>query len=246
MDLAPTDAAAGGPAGGAALPRRRDHARAAGSRGTRPPRATTPDFWRAVARLGWLGFGAAGGVRRPGRLAPRPRAPGRGVRPRGGAASASSPRSPAGSRSPPSARRRRSATWLPRVARGERLVTLARRRGATRARDPTAFATHAPPPRQAARASTARSATSSRASPPTRSWSRRATAAACRSVLVPARHAGRERARPSATFGKDRQSVVRFRDVTLPASALAGRPGAAWPRLEQLRAARSRRSSAPT
>jgi alkylation response protein AidB-like acyl-CoA dehydrogenase len=37
------------------------------------------------------------------------------------------------------------------------------------------------------------------------------------------------------TFGNDRQSIVRFRDVTLPASALAGRPRTAWSRFVELR-----------
>jgi alkylation response protein AidB-like acyl-CoA dehydrogenase len=37
------------------------------------------------------------------------------------------------------------------------------------------------------------------------------------------------------TFGKDRQSLVRFRNVTLPATALAGAPRTAWPRWQQLR-----------
>ncbi len=37
------------------------------------------------------------------------------------------------------------------------------------------------------------------------------------------------------TIAKDRQSRVTFRNVTLPATALVGKPGAAWPRLETLR-----------
>jgi len=41
--------------------------------------------------------------------------------------------------------------------------------------------------------------------------------------------------RSVAGFGKDRQSTVRFKKVTLPAGALAGHPGAAWPKVEQLR-----------
>jgi alkylation response protein AidB-like acyl-CoA dehydrogenase len=41
--------------------------------------------------------------------------------------------------------------------------------------------------------------------------------------------------RPQRTFGKDRQSLVRFASVQLPAEAVAGRRGRAWIRFEQLR-----------
>jgi alkylation response protein AidB-like acyl-CoA dehydrogenase len=40
---------------------------------------------------------------------------------------------------------------------------------------------------------------------------------------------------PQKTFGKDRQSIVRLRNVSLPVTVVAGRAGAAWPRLERLR-----------
>jgi len=53
-------------------------------------------------------------------------------------------------------------------------------------------------------------------------------------VLVPADAPGVTIA-PQRTFGKDRQSAVRFRDVALPADALAGPAGAAWPRFGALR-----------
>jgi len=43
------------------------------------------------------------------------------------------------------------------------------------------------------------------------------------------------RVRSFTTFGKDRQSTVTLRNVTLPAAALVGKPGAMWPRLEALR-----------
>lgn len=40
---------------------------------------------------------------------------------------------------------------------------------------------------------------------------------------------------PQKTFGKDRQSVVRFRNVALVPGAVAGTRGAAWPKLARLR-----------
>ena len=40
---------------------------------------------------------------------------------------------------------------------------------------------------------------------------------------------------PARTFAHDRQCVLRLDDVVLPATALAGMRGAAWPRLERLR-----------
>src|SRR5439155_389203 len=53
-------------------------------------------------------------------------------------------------------------------------------------------------------------------------------------VLVPAGAPGVS-VRPQKTFGKDRQSAVRLKDVRLPRSALAGRPGRAWPGFAALR-----------
>ena len=53
-------------------------------------------------------------------------------------------------------------------------------------------------------------------------------------VLVPARTKGVD-VLPQRTFGKDRQAAVRFRRVELPATALAGAPRTAWPRLEVVR-----------
>lgn len=53
-------------------------------------------------------------------------------------------------------------------------------------------------------------------------------------VLVPARTKG-VAVRPQRTFGQDRQAAIRFRRVALPATALAGAPRTAWPRLEAVR-----------
>ncbi len=41
--------------------------------------------------------------------------------------------------------------------------------------------------------------------------------------------------RPYTTFAKDRAADVTFREVELPADALAGPPGSAWPRFEAVR-----------
>jgi alkylation response protein AidB-like acyl-CoA dehydrogenase len=53
-------------------------------------------------------------------------------------------------------------------------------------------------------------------------------------VLVPATNAGVQVA-PSSTFAKDRQSTVRLDGVSLPSTALCARAGDAWPTLEKLR-----------
>jgi alkylation response protein AidB-like acyl-CoA dehydrogenase len=53
-------------------------------------------------------------------------------------------------------------------------------------------------------------------------------------VVVPAETRG-VTVEAHKTFGKDRQSIVRFADVTLPTLHLLGRPGAAWPRFAALR-----------
>jgi alkylation response protein AidB-like acyl-CoA dehydrogenase len=53
-------------------------------------------------------------------------------------------------------------------------------------------------------------------------------------VLVP-RDAAGVTVEATRTLAKDRQSRVRFRNVTLPTTALVGAPGAAWPKLERLR-----------
>jgi alkylation response protein AidB-like acyl-CoA dehydrogenase len=59
---------------------------------------------------------------------------------------------------------------------------------------------------------------------------RRATSA----VLVPAETPG-VRVEPLSSLARTPQSRVRFRNVTLPATALLGASGSAWPKLEKLR-----------
>jgi alkylation response protein AidB-like acyl-CoA dehydrogenase len=53
-------------------------------------------------------------------------------------------------------------------------------------------------------------------------------------VLVPADAKG-VRVEPQGGLAKDRQSRVVLKNVTLPATAVVGKPGAAWPRLERCR-----------
>jgi alkylation response protein AidB-like acyl-CoA dehydrogenase len=189
------------------------------------------DFWRAVARLGWLGYGlpeAYGGqgasllelgllVEECGRAA-APFAIFASIIGGLGLATLGTP-----------AQRRE---WLPHVARGDRLVSLAVAE-ADAIRDPMAMRTHIRRRGRQLRLDGEKGYV-------LQGVTADALLVAARDgrgvslVLVPVDTPGVS-VRPLGTFGKDRQSTVRFRNVTLPASALAGRPGAAWPRLEQLR-----------
>jgi alkylation response protein AidB-like acyl-CoA dehydrogenase len=188
-------------------------------------------FWRAVADLGWLGYGlpvAAGGQGASLLdLSLLVEECGRAVAPFGLFAAIAGGLALAALGSPA----QRSA-WLPSIARGEGLVTLALAE-AEAAADPAAFATIVK-----------RRGTQLRLDGEKRFVLQGVTATAflvaardgsgVSVVLVPADHPGVQ-VTPVATFAKDRQSVVRFRNVALPSTALAGRPGAAWPKLEALR-----------
>src|SRR5439155_1737348 len=122
--------------------------------------------------------------------------------------------------------------WLPAIARGEKRVTLAVAEEGASA-DPAAFATVV-----RRRGSTLRLAGEKRYV--LQGVTADAFLVAARdgrgasAVLVPADAPG-VRVEPQKTFGKDRQSIVRLQDVALPRGALAGRPGAAWPRFTALR-----------
>ncbi|MFN8543874.1 MAG: acyl-CoA dehydrogenase family protein [Candidatus Binatia bacterium] len=189
------------------------------------------EFWRAVAGLGWLGYGlprAVGGqgasLLDVGLLLEEV---GRAVGPMsifaaitGGLALAA-----LGSAA-------QRTQWLPGVAAGETLVTLAiaEREAAL---VPTAFTT-----------TVKRRGKQLRLAGEKRYVLQGVTAdaflVAARDgrgvsvVLVPADAPGVCVANHSA-FGKDRQSTLSMRDVVLPATALVGTAGAMWPRLEQLR-----------
>lgn len=188
-------------------------------------------FWRAVGDLGWLGYGlpeAYGGhgasILDLGLLL---EACGRYVAPFGIFASICG-----GLALNALGAAAQKKAWLPRVARGEALVTLAVTE-ASAALDPTAFTT-----------TVKRRGKSIQLDGEKRFVLQGVTATAflvaardgkgVSAVLVP-------RDTPGVTvesftgFGKDRQSNVRMKGVVLPGTALCGTPGAAWPKLEKLR-----------
>jgi alkylation response protein AidB-like acyl-CoA dehydrogenase len=195
------------------------------------PAGYDASFWRAVCRLGWLGFGlpvAYGGqgasllevgllLEECGRAA----APHALFAAMTGGLALDALGTPAQKRA-----------WLPAVAAGERQVTLALAERDAVA-DPRAFATVL---RRRGKQLVLRGA----------KWfvPQAGTADAflvlardgrgASALLVPADAAGVS-VRALGTLGKDRQGVVEFADVVLPTVALAGRPGTAWPRWERLR-----------
>jgi len=190
-----------------------------------------PAFWKAVADLGWFGYavpeaygGQGASLLELGLLVEEC---GRAVAPFGIFASFCG--SLALARLAGAAQKR---AWLPAIARGESLVTLAVAEGRA-ARDPGAFAT-----------TVRRRARELRLDGEKQFVLQGATAdaflVAARDgrgvslVLVP-RDAKGVGVVPQRTLAKDRQSRVTFRNVVLPATALVGKPGVMWPKLEALR-----------
>lgn len=188
-------------------------------------------FWQAVADLGWFGFGlpeSAGGQGASlldlGLLLEEC---GRAVAPFGifAAVAGGLALDVLGT----DAQRR---AWLPAIAGGERLVTLAVAERAA-ALEPSAFETRV-----------VRHGETIRLDGEKRFVLQGVTAdaflVAARDgdglsvVLVPATAAG-VGVTPTSTLGKDRQSTVRLDGVALPATALCAAPGAAWRVLERLR-----------
>jgi alkylation response protein AidB-like acyl-CoA dehydrogenase len=187
-------------------------------------------FWKAVAGLGWFGCAlpeAAGGqgatLVELGLLLEEC---GRAVAPLGVFAAIAG-----GLALEALGSEQQRREWLPALARGERMVTLAvAERDA--AREPAAFETVL-----------ARRGGGLRLEGEKRFVLQGVTAdaflvaardgAGVSVVLVPATAAG-VRVTPSSTFAKDRQSTVRLDGVSLPATALCERPGGAWPGLERL------------
>jgi alkylation response protein AidB-like acyl-CoA dehydrogenase len=124
------------------------------------------------------------------------------------------------------------SAWLPAVAKGEQLVTLAvAERDA--ARDPAAFHTVLVRRGKQLRLDGEKHCV-------LQGVTAGAFLVAARDgrgtsvVLVPRETRG-VTVEPLRTLAKDRQSRVRFRNVSLPATALVGAPRVAWPRLERLR-----------
>ncbi len=190
-----------------------------------------PAFWQAVARLGWLGYGLPEAYGGQGASLPDlgllVEELGRAVAPFGVFAGIAGGLALAALGTP-----RQKREWLPAVARGEKLVGLAVAEERA-SRSPAAFTTTL-----RRRGRTLRLAGEKRYV--LQGVTAEAFLVAARDgrgvsvVLVPADAPG-VTVRPQRTFGKDRQSIVRLRDVSLPATALAGRAGAAAPALDGLR-----------
>jgi alkylation response protein AidB-like acyl-CoA dehydrogenase len=190
-----------------------------------------PTFWQAVARLGWLGYGLPEAYGGQGAslldLGLLVEELGRAVAPFGIFAAISGGLAVAALGSPGQKR-----DWLPSVARGEKLVTLAVAEE-NASRTPAAFAT-------VVRRRGRRLELNGEKRYVLQGVTADAFLVAARdgrgvsTVLVPAGVPG-VRVQPQKTFGKDRQSIVRMKGVSLPATALAGRAGGAWPGLDRLR-----------
>lgn len=197
----------------------------------RHPAGHDPEFWQAVAGLGWFGYGLPAAYGGQGAslvdLGLLVEECGRAAAPFGIFAAIAGGLGLAALGSP--AQRR---AWLPAVARGEKLVTLAvAEAGAST--NPVAFTT------------TIRRRGKTLVLAGEKAYVLQGVTAdaflvAARdgrgvsAVLVPAGTPG-VTVQAQKTFGKDRQSLVRFRNVALPATALAGTAAGAWPRWRQLR-----------
>src|SRR5262245_31881462 len=195
------------------------------------PAGWDPAFWQSVGRLGWLGYGLprehGGEGASLADLGLLVEECGRAVAPLGIFAAISGGLGLEALGTPAQKR-----VWLPALARGEKLVTLAVAEAAAGAH-PAAFTTVV-----------RRRGKTLVVDGEKRHVLQGVTADALlvlardgrgvSAVLVPADAPG-VTVTAQRTFGKDRQSVVGFRRVTLPASALAGPAGGAWPRWLRLR-----------
>jgi alkylation response protein AidB-like acyl-CoA dehydrogenase len=195
------------------------------------PAGHDPAFWKSVSDLGWFGYaipetlgGQGASLLDLGLLVEEC---GRAVAPFGIFASfcGSIALATLGSNT-------QKREWLPGIATGERLVTLAiAERDA--ARDPSAFTT-------VVRRRGKQVVLAGEKVGVLQGITADAFLVAAREgrgtslVLVPRDTPG-VTVEPVKTFAKDRQSRVRFKNAVLTASALVGRPGAMWPKLEKLR-----------
>jgi 3-oxocholest-4-en-26-oyl-CoA dehydrogenase beta subunit len=195
------------------------------------PEGWDADFWQAVGALGWLGFGLPAEHGGDGAslldLGLLVEEMGRAAAPFGIFAAIAGGLAVASIGTP-----RQKREWLPAVARGEKLVALAiAEERATE--NPAAFVTAVRGRGRALRLTGEKRYV-------LQGVSADAFLVAARdgrgvsTLLVPADAPG-VTVRPAKTFGKDRQSTVRFRDVALAATAVAGRRGAAWAPLGRLR-----------
>jgi len=197
----------------------------------RMPEGHDADFWRAVGRLGWLGFALPESVGGHGAslldLGLLIEEWGRAVAPFGlfAAVAGALALDVLGTE----AQRRE---WLPSIARGERLVTLAvAERGAALA--PDALETTLEHRGDALRIDGEKRFV-------LQGVTADAFLVAARDgegvsvVLVPATAPGVV-VESTSTFAKDRQSTVRLRGVTLPRAALCRAEGGAWEPLERVR-----------
>jgi alkylation response protein AidB-like acyl-CoA dehydrogenase len=189
------------------------------------------DFWQAVGALGWLGFGLPATYGGHGAslldLGLLVEEIGRAAAPFGIFAAIAGGLALASLGTP-----RQKREWLPALARGEKLLALAiAEERATE--NPAAFVT-------AVRGRGGALRLTGEKRYVLQGVGADAFLVAARdgrgvsALLVPADTPG-VTVRPSKSFGKDRQSTVRFRDVALPATAAAGRRGGAWPPLGRLR-----------
>jgi alkylation response protein AidB-like acyl-CoA dehydrogenase len=190
-----------------------------------------PAFWKAVADLGWFGYGIPEQYGGQGAsildLGLLIEECGRAVAPFGIFASfaGSVALSMLGSIS-------QKRAWLPAIARGERLVTLALDEREA-ARNPGAFKTTLSRRGRGFVLNGEKTCV-------LQGGSADALLVAARDgkgtslVLVPRDTKGVSVV-PLRTLAKDRQSVARFKNVALDATAIAGAPRTAWPRIEKLR-----------
>lgn len=190
------------------------------------------DFWDAVARLGWLGYGLPESDSGQGanllEVALLMEECGRAAAPLAIFSAIIGGHALATMGSP-----RQRGEWLPDVARGKHQISLAIAE-AEAERNPRAFTTRA-----------RRTRTGYRLSGEKRFVLQGITADAfvvaardgtgTSAFLVPAKHAG-VHVQPTATFAGDRQSIVTLDGVDLAPGALLGRRAAAWRPLEAVRA----------
>jgi alkylation response protein AidB-like acyl-CoA dehydrogenase len=190
-----------------------------------------PAFWKAVSELGWFGYaipeafgGQGASLLDLGLLVEEC---GRAVAPFGIFASfcGSTALAMLGN----TAQKR---AWLPRIATGEALVTLAvAERDA--AREPSAFTTTVR--RRGKQLVLAGEKTGVLQGVTADAFLVAARDGRGTSIVLVPRETSGVAVETVRTLAKDRQSRVRFTNVVLPASALVGRPGAMWPKLETLR-----------